>query len=295
VTPGTVLLGSRSVFTHAVLAHLVDSGVPPVALLVYDALPGDRVPRRLDAKPDLMRPGRDPFERARDAAVPVHAVGELEHRDTFALIDRLCPALIVSACFPRLVPESWRKRPAVTALNIHPSLLPAYRGPAPLFWQFRAGESLTGVTVHHLDAGMDTGPVLARERVSLPDGIRSDDADQLLASRGAELLATAIQSGEFPDQPQPVAGASRQGWPSEAARAIPLSWSARRAFNFIRGAERWGPLTLDGLPVLEAIGYGAETSPTTRPGVRHVRMARGVLAVLVGQRIDRSRHHDRSS
>jgi methionyl-tRNA formyltransferase len=133
-------------------------------------------------------------------------------------------------------------------LNIHPSLLPAYRGPEPLFWIFRNGDQEnTGVTLHWMDSGLDTGDILSQRPFMLPDGISGSEADQLLAAVGGEMLIEGLEqiaTGQATRRPQP-SGGSYQPQPTAEAFTVDNSWSARRAFNFMRGTAEWNhPYTL---------------------------------------------------
>ena len=210
--------------------------------------------------------------------VPVLEVGDLSDPAALAALDRLAPSLVCAACFPRLLPRPWLERPALGCLNIHPSLLSAYRGPAPLFWQFRAGEERTGVTLHLMDEGTDTGDIVAQAEVPFRDGIDGAEADRLMAEAGARLLLEALALPALPRRPQPHEGASAQPRPSPADRRIPTTWSARRAFNFIRGAANWGPFKViaggERLHVHETTAFAADEVlgvPVSRTG-REVRV-----------------------
>jgi methionyl-tRNA formyltransferase len=182
----------------------------------------------------------------------------------------LRPDVLAVACFPWLLPPPWLELSPGGALNIHPSLLPAYRGPAPLFWQLRAGETRTGVTVHRIDEGVDTGDIVARVEVPFADGLARDGLEACLAAAGARLLAEALRA-PGPARPQPKAGASCQGLPQASDLEIPTTWTARRAFNFMRGATGWGVFTITGTSVPIVVGEALSFRPRggQSGGVRH--------------------------
>ncbi|BAL99384.1 MULTISPECIES: methionyl-tRNA formyltransferase [Caldilinea] len=174
--------------------------------------------------------------------IPLYGVKRIKAEETTLALKSLAPAVGVVACFPRLVPEPLLSAPRHGFLNVHPSLLPNYRGPAPLFWQFRAGEQRTGVTVHWMDAQFDTGPIAAQRPVPLPDGISEHDATRLMARVGGRLLVEVLQhvaGGELPYRRQPPGG-SYQPWPRPEDFTISTEWSARRIFNFMRASAVWG-------------------------------------------------------
>ncbi len=131
---------------------------------------------------------------------------------------------------------------------MHPSLLPNYRGPAPLFWQLRADERNTGVTIHWMDAEFDTGPLAGQRPAPLPDGISGPRADVLLATAGGELLVDvldAMANGNTLRRPQPQGG-QYDPWPKQEDFTISTTWPARQVYNFMRGTAVWGhPYLLD--------------------------------------------------
>jgi methionyl-tRNA formyltransferase len=175
--------------------------------------------------------------------IPVWEVGSLNQPATMALLAELQPELIVVVCFPRIFPPALLALPRFGCLNLHPSLLPAYRGPAPLFWIARQDERETGVTLHFLDEGIDSGDIVGQAAFEREDGLSEAELEQRCAAVGADLLITAIRQLEaeqpLPGTPQPEAGASYFPWPGEADYVIPNHWPARRAFNFLRGAAGW--------------------------------------------------------
>lgn len=255
----TIVLGMRGTFTAEALRSLLAAGCGVSGLIV--AGPGPHVagrgpgPRVAGPKSEGWRrlaPMRvlaaDPptaVELAWEAGVPVLEVGWVDAAGLRAL-DALEPDVAAIACFPWLLPRPWRDRPPRGCVNLHPSLLPAYRGPAPLFWQFRAGETRTGVSLHAVDGGADTGSVIAQQEVPFPDGTDTAAAEALTARAGARLLADWLADGKTVGPlAAPAATAFRNPAPTAAARVVPAVWPVRRAFNFIRGARAWGPFEID--------------------------------------------------
>ncbi|MBK8046084.1 MAG: hypothetical protein IPK16_02495 [Anaerolineales bacterium] len=214
--------------------------VPIQALLPKDAIVLDNDPHAL--------PVVSPFAQhsilhlAWAKGIPLFAVNQVKSPETAGVIRTLGPHVGCVACFPRRIPPSLLKAPRRGFLNVHPSLLPEYRGPSPLFWQFRAGEMRTGVTVHWMDAEFDTGPIAAQRSATLPDGITETDATVLMARAGAQLLTQVLDrvaDGEIPYHKQPPGG-STQPYPQEADFSIDLDWSAHRIYNFMRATAVWG-------------------------------------------------------
>ncbi len=131
--------------------------------------------------------------------------------------------------------------PGTVSSTFTPRFCLSCAGHFPLFWTFRLGREETGVTVHFMDAGLDTGDIVMQQKLRLPDGITGPEADALLAGQGAALLLDAcreLDKGTLPRRPQTGEGSSCPR-PSAADFHIPTSWPARRAYNFIRGTAEW--------------------------------------------------------
>lgn len=211
-----------------------------------------------------------------DHGVPLYAVNRLKAPETAGNLRMMGADVACVACFPRRIPPVLLAVPRRGFLNVHPSMLPHYRGPAPIFWQFHEGETNPGVTVHWMDAEFDTGPIAAQRGIFLPDGITEPDATALMARTGARLVVEVLDhvaSGEIPYRKQPVGG-SAQPWPTDDDFRLSTSWSARRIYNFIHGAMVWGipyRINIAGqeLVIGDAISYSAYASlhtPLIRDG-----------------------------
>lgn len=173
--------------------------------------------------------------------VPVYAVNRLQSPAVHTWLAELALDVICVACFPWRIPATLLCLPTYGFLNVHPSRLPAYRGPAPLFWQLRDGVRDSGVTLHWMDATFDTGAIAAQAPFALPDGAPSAELDRLSAAVGSDLLCSVLrqlEDGTPPRQAQPVGG-SHQSWPTADDFRLSLQWSARHAYNFMRGTAEW--------------------------------------------------------
>jgi methionyl-tRNA formyltransferase len=174
--------------------------------------------------------------------ISLYAVRNMGSPETIGQLKMVRADVGCVACFPRRIPADLLHVPRRGFLNVHPSLLPNYRGPAPIFWQFQAGEPRTGVTVHWMDAEFDTGPIADQRLVPLADGITETDATALMARAGARLLVEVLEhvaAGEIPYRKQPPGGAY-QPYPHDEDFAISPEWPARRVFNFMSGVAVWG-------------------------------------------------------
>ncbi len=212
------------------------------------------------AKPELRQGGA--LQLAWQAGIPAYECGGLSQPQVSTWLANMSLDVACVACWNRIIPATVLGIPRHGFLNAHPSLLPAYRGPQPLFWQFRAGETDTGVTVHWMDAGMDTGDIAGQRTLTLADGIRAADAEALCASVAGDLLAdvlAALAQGKAVRQPQP-AGGSYFPVPTVDDFALDTAWPVQRAFNFMRGTAEWGlpyRLEVDGAVrwLLEALSW----------------------------------------
>lgn len=173
--------------------------------------------------------------------VPAFAVSQLAASETIAALATLQPDVICVSCFPRRLPPAILNLPPLGCLNVHPSLLPRFRGPAPLFWALQAGVAQTGVTIHFMDEQFDTGDVALQRPFPLPNGATHAELETSLAQLGGDLLVEVLQKlagGTLPRQPQPP-GFTSDSWPQDADFALEINWSARHAFNFMRGTANW--------------------------------------------------------
>ena len=104
----------------------------------------------------------------------------------------LRPDLFVVAAYGQILPKSLLEIPRYGAVNVHASLLPKYRGAAPIAWAILKGERVTGVTIMRMDEGMDTGDILSQKEIPLEDGETAETLHDKLASLGAPLLLETV-------------------------------------------------------------------------------------------------------
>ena len=220
---------------------------------------------------------------ARQTGVPVLHLRTARERADVAAIAALEPDLIVVACFPWRLAPSVLDLPRLGCVNVHPSLLPVGRGPEPIFWSLRRGERQTGVTIHLMDEGLDTGPILAQARIPVPSGVRAPDLEERLAELGGRLLAETIPglaAGTLRPHPQDPLLATTAPVPTAGDYLIPTTLPAAWAYDFARGVSPLGgPLTVwvgtmrQHVPVLDALSWDAE--PADEP----MSMGDGIAAI----------------
>ena len=147
--------------------------------------------------------------------------------------------LILISCYARRLPDQLIKLPAIGCFNMHPSLLPGFRGPEPVFWQMRENARL-GVSWHQVVTAFDAGDLLAQQPVELEDGLSYAQINLTLAKQGAELLTEMLQqlSRNTPRrQPQDPKLAHYQTKPQPQDFRLDCTWSVRHAFNFMRATH----------------------------------------------------------
>lgn len=173
---------------------------------------------------------------AQQAGIPILHIPQ--RRSLGDLTRELTPHtdLAVVSCFPWRIPTALLSHYSCGALNIHPSLLPSYRGAAPLFWQYRDGRLNTGVSVHWVTHELDAGPIAAQAHCTLPLALPGDRLEAWLAWYGVALLRTLLPDIEnAPHLPQPETPRVTAPYPDEQACLVDASWPAWRAAHFLAG------------------------------------------------------------
>ena len=154
----------------------------------------------------------------------------------------LAPDLIVVAAYGQILPQALLDIPRYGCLNVHTSLLPKYRGAAPIQWAILNGETETGVTLMKMNAGLDTGDIVVQESTEIQ---REDDAITLherLAGIGADLLVRSIPdfvSGKLSAKPQPHAGVTYAPKIKKEDGAVDWRQPALAIWNRIRALVPW--------------------------------------------------------
>lgn len=234
-------MGSRGPFSAAVFNSLIDNKISVTHVVCAGAAPAVAAEGLLPVNHPAQSETLDTL--ANRLHIPVTHITRPSGLQSSNLFPNQ-PDYILVACFPFRIPEILIQAPRIACLNIHPSLLPKYRGPDPIFWQLKYGESQTGVSLHLLNAGFDTGPIVMQIPVAYGEGAYKKDIEILLGYEGAKLFSTAVMSkGSIINKmarPQDETRSSYFPSPSENDFQLSPGWSARQAFNFIRGA--WPPV-----------------------------------------------------
>ena len=149
--------------------------------------------------------------QATEMHLPVFQPERIRSEEAQARIREIDADVMVVVAYGQILPASLIDAPRLGTLNVHASLLPRHRGPAPVEWAILSGDSETGVSIMQMDAGVDTGPILAQERVPMaPDEIAPRLEGRLAIVGGALLVRTLddLVVGRVTPRPQPAVGAS---------------------------------------------------------------------------------------
>ncbi|MDO8491557.1 MAG: methionyl-tRNA formyltransferase [Dehalococcoidia bacterium] len=174
--------------------------------------------------------------------LPVRQPPHLREPSEVARLKELAPDLIVVAAFGQMLPESVLGIPDLGCLNIHPSLLPRHRGAAPVAYAVLAGDNETGVSIMLMDAGMDTGPVVAQERIPIEPEDTTGSLTDKLSRRGALLLLKVLPAWarrELTPQPQDSALATYSQPLRKEDGAIDWGLPAVTLWRRVRAFQPW--------------------------------------------------------
>lgn len=142
---------------------------------------------------------------AQEHAIPVLEPKSLRTSEALAQLQTLRPDIIIVAAFGQILPASVLELPSFGCLNVHASLLPRWRGAAPVAAAILAGDDTTGITLMKMDAGLDTGPILTQRSLSIAPEDTREALSARLAQLGADLLCDTLPSwfaGDLEPQPQ---------------------------------------------------------------------------------------------
>ncbi|MGM9661579.1 MAG: methionyl-tRNA formyltransferase [Oscillospiraceae bacterium] len=182
-------------------------------------------------------------EYAVTAGIPVYQPLKMKDGEAYALVQELQPELIVVAAYGKILPEDILNYPRHGCINVHSSLLPKYRGAAPINWALLNGETETGVSIMYMEKGLDTGDIIAQAATPI---VPEEDALQLterLAALGAETLLSVVAAMEAGEAiPRRKQDESKSSYASMLSREMsPVDWNrpARAVVDQIRGLIPW--------------------------------------------------------
>ena len=228
-----LFMGTPS-FAVPSLTALVEAGHEVCGVFSQPDRPVGRHQNRLQATPVK--------ECALSHESPVFQPAKLRDGTALAQIQALQPELIVVAAYGRILPDEILRYPAKGCINVHSSLLPKYRGAAPINLAILNGETESGVTIMHMAPDLDAGDIIHQARTPIGENETAEELYQRLAVLGAELLvktAADLAAGCAPRMPQDAAQATLA--PMLGKELSPMDWSrtARELHNQVRGLLPW--------------------------------------------------------
>ena len=221
-------------FAVPTLRALVEAGHEVIAAYTQPPRPAGRGKRDRKSAVQLV---------AEELGIAVRHPASLKGADAQAEFAALNADIAVVAAYGLILPQAVLDAPRFGCLNVHASLLPRWRGAAPIQRAILAGDEVTGVTIMRMEAGLDTGPMLATAATPLGDYDTGDSLTVRLSQLGAELIARVLADiSDHPEKPQPLEGVTYAKKVEKSEARLDFTQSSRqvhrqvRAFNPSPGA-----------------------------------------------------------
>jgi methionyl-tRNA formyltransferase len=188
-------------------------------------------------------------QSAEKLGLPIYQPEKIKQNEELrAKLEALAPAAIIVVGYGRIIPPWMLQLPKYGNINLHASLLPKYRGAAPIQWAIASGETITGVTTMRIDEGLDTGDILLQQELAIAENDTSETVAPKLAAMGAELMVETLrglQSGAITPSPQDHAHASLAPILKKEDGRVDFRRTAQEIYNRLRGFQPWpGAFTL---------------------------------------------------
>lgn len=228
-------------------------------------------------------------------ALPVHQPESFRNAADIAVLRSYAPDYILVAAYGLILPQDVLDIPSRMPLNVHTSLLPKYRGAAPIQRAVMDGETETGVTIMRMEAGLDTGPIVLQRSVPIGIDDTAEDMHDILAELGGNLLVEALEGlerGKLTCSPQQGANASHAAKLKKTDGVLNFSLPAAKIHAVFRGVTPWpgatGVITREGeedVPVIIVKGKLPGTdlpveAASLPPGTLLPKLAENALAVV---------------
>jgi methionyl-tRNA formyltransferase len=215
-------------------------------------------------------------EAALAAGVPVHQPEKIRAPEAKALLQQLAPDCIVIIAYGQIIPAGRLTIPKYGWINLHASLLPKYRGAAPIQWAIANGETKTGLTTMRIDAGMDTGEMLLQRQIDIGPAETTPELAARMAEAGAPLMAETLRgiaAGTFVVRAQDHAQATYAPLLKKEDGRVDWNRPAHEIYNRMRAFAPWpGTYTTfrGRLCHIEILSVSKEVSMAGAPGTIHV-------------------------
>lgn len=174
--------------------------------------------------------------------IPVYQPTSLKSSDALEIINGYNPDIIVVVAYGKILPSSILKAAEFGCVNVHASLLPKYRGAAPIQWSILNGDSETGVTIMQMDEGLDTGDILLTKKTSVDINETSEELFDRLSEVGAQALVDCLEKLETGEIIPVKQSDENSCYAQKITRELsPIDWnkSAFEVHNQVRGLRTW--------------------------------------------------------
>ena len=228
-----VFCGTPAFAVPSLRALLADSYFQVAAVVTQPDRPRGR------GKKTASSPVKD---AALDAGVPLYQPEKIKSESSLDYFKRLAPDVVVIIAYGQIIPASLIAIPRLGWINLHGSLLPKYRGAAPINWAIINGEKVAGLTTMQIDAGLDTGPMLLKYQTGIGPDETAPDLYAQLAEAGAPLIVETLKKldqGEITATPQDNSQATLAPPLKKEDGRIDWFLSAPKIHNRIRGLQPW--------------------------------------------------------
>lgn len=181
-------------------------------------------------------------ELALKYGLPIYQPVKVKEEAFLETIRQLQPEVILVAAFGQILPKALLNIPKYGCINVHASLLPKYRGSAPIQYSILEGEEETGITIMYMDVGIDTGDMILQDKLVIAPEETGGSLHDKLAVLGAELLLRAlvdIEAGTAIRTPQDGTKATHVKMIDKEMGRIDFTWPAIRIERLIRGLNPW--------------------------------------------------------
>jgi methionyl-tRNA formyltransferase len=181
-------------------------------------------------------------ETALELGLHVYQPESIKSESSQDFLKRVAPDAVVIIAYGQIIPARLLTIPRLGWLNVHGSLLPKYRGAAPIHWAIANGETVTGLTTMQINAGMDTGPTLLRREVTIGPEETSPELAARLSTIGADLIVETLlqfDRGEIAPAPQDENGVSYAPILKKEVGRIDWQKPAQQIYNRMRGFAPW--------------------------------------------------------
>ncbi len=179
---------------------------------------------------------------AEENGIPVYQPVSMKDGTALEILKRIMPEMIVVVAYGKILPKDILELPSLGCVNVHASLLPLYRGAAPIQQAVLDGREKTGVTAMMMDVGLDTGDMLMKSELTIGENETADELHDRLSALGAELIVKTVhaaENGTLTREKQNDADSCYAGMLTKEMSEIDFTKTAQEVHNKVRGLNSW--------------------------------------------------------